>query len=106
MKKIILAAVLGLISLNRASAQCSPSQIPYLQDFEEAPVPAMPECTQAFMGTFIGNNWETGIMQVNGAPNTVLQFNTVTEETTALMADFTTNRVNLQGGVQYKISFR
>lgn len=106
MNKIFLTAVTGLLACIAASAQCSPSQVPYVQNFEEAIVPSMPECTSAYMGTFIGNNWETGIMQTEGSSNTLLQFNTETDETEGLMADFNTNRVNLQAGVQYKISFR
>jgi hypothetical protein len=106
MKRIILSTVISLLAHAVANAQCASSQIPYIQNFETAAVPFMPECTSANMGTFIGNNWETAVMQTNGTANTVLRFNTETDETEFLMADFYTNFVNLQAGVPYKISFK
>lgn len=87
-------------SHNRAG--CDPVDIPYVMDFENASIPALPECTSGEnLGS--GNNWTVANHTSNGFNGKVLRYQ---YSSSAADAWFFTQGVNLEAGTNYEISYK
>ena len=82
---------------------CGPATIPYVMNFEEALIPALPTCTsQENLGT--GNSWLTDVRNNNGFNSKVLKYKY--NLTGAANAWFYTQGVQLEAGTIYEISYK
>lgn len=75
--------------------------VPYVQDFESATVPGIPDCNIAKAGQ-TGGNWATQAAPGNGFTSNALAY---TATSTAADAWFFTQGVQLEAGSHYKISY-
>ncbi len=82
---------------------CAATDVPYVQDFESATTPALPECTTA-QNAGTGNNWTTNSPAANGFTSKVLRYSY--NLTNAANAWFFTQGINLTAGVTYRISYK
>lgn len=81
---------------------CEAATVPYIQDFESAEVPSIPECTlSAHYGD--AGQWITADNPGNGFTSTTLQY-TSNGETADTW--FYTQGIELEAGVNYKFSYR
>src|SRR5690554_2873823 len=81
---------------------CLATTVPYLQDFESAIVPELPNCTS---GERIGNGnmWETVDYNSNGFQGNVLRYAYAASPANAW---FYTQGIEMYAGVEYKISYK
>lgn len=85
------------------NTKCLSASVPYVQDFETAIIPNLPNCTLA--ETFgSGNTWNTNTPNDYGFDSKVLRYNYNYEN--AADTWFYTQGVNLTGGTEYAISYR
>lgn len=84
------------------TSPCAVSALPYVQDFETATVPALPECT---LGSIVetGNQWVTVNNPGSGFANNALHYADSDETANAW---FFTKAVVLTQGSHYKISYK
>ena len=80
---------------------CDPVNVPYLQDFESASVPAMPDCT-TIENAGSGNNWETSDTAIGEFTGKYLSYKYHANDANAW---FYTQGINLTAGTQYKITY-
>ena len=83
------------------TAACAAATTPYMQDFETATVPAIPECNQV-AEIDGGNQWTTAANPGSGFTTNALVYPPSDE---AANAWFFTQGVQITGGVYYKISY-
>lgn len=86
------------------TTQCDATTVPYLQDFESAATPNLPECTSAYNISDGPYNWYTGYYPGYGFENTTLIYNG--DCCTDANAWFYTQGVTLTEGVNYTVSYR
>jgi Secretion system C-terminal sorting domain len=81
---------------------CNATNIPYIQDFETAVVPNLPECTSA-INNGLGSTWEVANNSNNGFLDKTLKYtyNILNPADTW----FFTQGVNLTAGVSYRVSY-
>jgi len=81
---------------------CDAADVPYLQDFETATVPDMPECTTV-VNAGTGNNWKTSTSAYGEFTGTFLEY----EYSTSAPANswFFTQGINLEAGTEYEITY-
>ncbi len=81
---------------------CDAADVPYVQDFETATPPDMPECTTV-VNAGTGNNWKTSTDEYGGFTGTFLEY----EYHPSNPADswFFTQGINLEAGTQYEITY-
>lgn len=85
-----------------ATTLCSPSAIPYSEDFETAVTPDLPDCTSR--ETISGNDWTTVSSPGSGFTSNTLRY--VYNSAQAADSWFYTNGIELTGGTTYRITFR
>lgn len=89
--------------INFTTACLPETVLPYTINFESVTTPNIPICTiKQNAGT--GNNWETFSVAANGFSGKVLRYNY--NLTNAANAWFYTNSVNLEAGIEYKLSYK
>lgn len=81
---------------------CDNSDIPYMLDFEEVTVPALPLCTQN-VNEGTGNNWLTVSAPGSGFTTKALRY--AYNGTNDANTWFFTNGLNLVGGTSYRLEF-
>lgn len=85
------------------STLCTPSGVPYLQDFESAATPALPNCS-VLQNLSVANNWRTANVTSNGFSSKVLNY----PYTYAGPANawYYTRGISLTAGTEYTISYK
>ena len=84
------------------STLCNAANVPYVVDFEDAVLPALPPCTaNENVGT--GSDWMTYFPDDYGFETNVLAYSYDSDEPANVW--FFTNGVNLTAGVTYKIAY-
>lgn len=101
MKKLLLTSALLLCGQWLLAQDCTPASLPYVQDFESATAPALPDCTLAANGG-TGNNWVVANNPGSGFENNALSYTGTTE---AANAWFFTQGLALTAGLSYKITY-
>ena len=82
---------------------CMPTTVPYVQDFEDAVTPALPDCSVT-QNLSAGNNWETNELIEYGFDSKVLQYQyTCSSEENAW---YYTQGIQLTEGTEYSISYK
>jgi len=84
------------------TTECNSTSVPYTEDFETAVVPAMPLCTST-QNAGQGNNWITASAPGSGFTTKALKYGY--NSIYAANAWFFTNGINLNAGVNYRLSF-
>lgn len=85
------------------TTSCDPTNLPYLLDFEEVTIPAIPECT-AIQNEGSGNNWATFSANSNGFTNKCLRYNY--HSSSPANTWFYTQGLTLSSGITYQISYK
>lgn len=80
---------------------CAPVAIPYMEDFEDAVLPGIPDCTLA-ANEGLGNIWATVNNPGSGFTSQALQYTANAETANAW---FFTQGIELQAGTNYKFSY-
>ncbi|WP_312343506.1 fibronectin type III domain-containing protein [Chryseobacterium binzhouense] len=84
------------------ATNCVAANVPYLQDFESAAAPAMPNCTSA-VNAGSGNDWIIQNNPGNGFTNKTLTYKYSFQNNAD--AWFFTNGINLTAGTVYRIKY-
>ncbi|MGB3344025.1 MAG: GEVED domain-containing protein [Aequorivita sp.] len=81
---------------------CDAVDVPYVQDFETATPPDMPECTTV-VNAGTGNNWKTSTSAIGDFTGTFLEY----EYSSSAPANtwFFTQGINLEAGTDYEITY-
>ena len=81
---------------------CDAADVPYVQDFETATAPALPECTTV-VNAGNGNNWKTSTTPIGEFTGTYLEY----EYSSSAPANswFFTQGINLEAGTEYEITY-
>lgn len=82
---------------------CEPTTVPYIQDFETAVVPDIPECTTK-ENAGNGNEWVTQVYNENGMSGNVLRYGY--NSSNPANAWFYTQGLELVAGVDYQLSYK
>jgi len=82
---------------------CTTATLPYIQDFESATTPALPNCT-AVQNAGTGNMWYTSPSPGSGFTSKALRYSY--NSTNAANAWFYTQPVSLTAGTSYRISYK
>ena len=93
----------GPVAFSTLAVICDPTLVPYALDFEDVTIPALPECTTV-QNAGNGNNWETAIPNEFGFNSKVLRYKYSTTDPGNTW--FYTQGLELEAGVQYKISYK
>lgn len=80
---------------------CAPVAIPYMEDFEDAVLPGIPDCTLA-ANEGLGNSWATVNNPGSGFTSQALQYAANSETANAW---FFTQGIELEAGTSYKFSY-
>jgi hypothetical protein len=108
MKKLLIASVCFLALTQNSLAQCElPTQLPYVETMETAPVSEVPECMSTSWGSFSSTEvFETIEGPVEGFQGKLLAYDTATDSNPATVtASLTTPLVSLQQGMAYTVYF-
>ena len=81
---------------------CDAADVPYVQNFDTATPPDMPECTTV-VNAGTGNNWKTSTDEYGGFTGTFLEY----EYNSSNPANswFFTQGINLEAGTEYEITY-
>jgi hypothetical protein len=82
---------------------CAPASMPYLENFESAVAPNLPNCSSS-INSGLGNNWTVAANPGAGFTSNTLKYgwNSANDANTW----FFTRAMNLTAGVQYKLNYR
>ncbi len=98
----LLMAAFAAFSISYAQAQgCSPTNVPFTQDFESVTPPNLPSC--ATDTAFSGNSWATASSGSSGFSGNVLRYKYDSDNANSW---YYTQGINLQAGTQYMISYK
>jgi len=86
------------------TTQCEATSVPYIQDFETAITPGLPDCTSALNLADAPSNWYTHHYPGNGFESGTLTY--LGDNFTDANAWFFTRAINLTAGQNYTVSFR
>lgn len=81
---------------------CSPTQTPFLENFESMVPPELSDCSSVENGS-AGNNWETAEIQIAGFDGKVLRYQA--DENNPARAWFFTRGVDLDAETDYQLSY-
>lgn len=81
---------------------CLPTDVPFLEDFENVTPPALPEC--GVLENISGSNWGTALVEENGFDSNVLRYVFMMGESANTW--FFTQGINLQANKTYSISYK
>lgn len=84
------------------TTECDIATVPYLEDFEDAPVPNLPNCTFLENNAY-GYDWETAQVNLSGFDSKVLKAKV--HYSTPSDVWFFTKAIELEAGVDYTISY-
>jgi len=108
MKKIMLSSIIVLsFSLHGFSQLCDETAFPYIEGFESAQAPALPECTYSTYSTFASSEiFETSTGPIAGFNNKVAQYDTSSSMTGGVTANLFAGTLALTPGQSYNLSLR
>jgi hypothetical protein len=106
MKKItLLAAMLSLTPI--IHAQCNENaSLPYLENFDTALPPDLPDCTYSYKQTFVGSDWDCITAPNDGFTGNVGRYSTYSDVGWSMYCDFIMRPVTLTAGMAYKVSYK
>lgn len=107
MKKITLLAAMLLSLTPIAHAQCNENApLPYLENFDAALPPDLPDCTYSYKQTFVGSEWETAAAPNENFTGNVGRYSTYSDVGWSMYCDFIMRPVTLTTGMAYKVSYK
>lgn len=107
MKKITLLAAMLLSLTPRANAQCNENaSLPYLENFDAALPPDLPDCTYSYKQTFVGSEWETAAAPNENFTGNVGRYSTYSDVGWSMYCYFIMRPVTLTTGMAYKVSYK
>ena len=107
MKKITLFTAMLLSVIPLLHAQCNDNAVlPYLENFDNALPPDLPECTYSYRQTFVGSDWESVAAPNNGFTGNVAQYSTYSDVGWGMSCYFIVRPVELTAGMAYKVSYK
>lgn len=86
-----------------ATTPCTPTDIPYFEDFETVTPPALPDCTKV-VKTGAGNLWATNATTLGGFSSNTLRY--AVSFSAAANTWFFTQGINLTAGTSYRITYK
>ncbi|MHA3788769.1 T9SS type A sorting domain-containing protein [Flavobacterium hauense] len=107
MKKITLFTAMLLSVMPLLHAQCNDNAVlPYLENFDNALPPDLPDCTYSYRQTFVGSDWECVTAPNNGFTGNVGRYSTYSDVGWSMYCDYILRPVPLTAGIAYKVSYK